>query len=246
MSTTNNVKLKLTVMNFLEFAVWGAYLISMGNYLGTIGLGSKIGLFYAMQGVVSIFMPAIMGIIADRWIPVQRLLGINHLLAAVFIILTGYYGYSSGEGVNFTIMFSLYSLSVAFFMPTIALSNSAAYTILKQNNLDTIKAFPPIRTLGTVGFICAMLLVDFMGFQSDYRQFYVSGGLGIILFLYSFVLPNCPISKSNEKQSLADAFGLKAFALFKNKNGNILHIFYAFRCIASDYKRICQPLYLQL
>ncbi len=101
MSTTNNVKLKLTVMNFLEFAVWGAYLISMGNYLGTIGLGSKIGLFYAMQGVVSIFMPAIMGIIADRWIPVQRLLGINHLLAAVFIILTGYYGYSSGEGGKF-------------------------------------------------------------------------------------------------------------------------------------------------
>lgn len=225
MSTTNNVKLKLTVMNFLEFAVWGAYLISMGNYLGTIGLGSKIGLFYAMQGVVSIFMPAIMGIIADRWIPVQRLLGINHLLAAVFIILTGYYGYSSGEGVNFTIMFSLYSLSVAFFMPTIALSNSAAYTILKQNNLDTIKAFPPIRTLGTVGFICAMLLVDFMGFQSDYRQFYVSGGLGIILFLYSFVLPNCPISKSNEKQSLADAFGLKAFALFKNRKMAIFFIF---------------------
>ena len=225
MSTTNNVKLKLTVMNFLEFAVWGAYLISMGNYLGTIGLGSKIGLFYAMQGVVSIFMPAIMGIIADRWIPVQRLLGINHLLAAVFIILTGYYGYSSGEGVNFTIMFSLYSLSVAFFMPTIALSNSAAYTILKQNNLDTIKAFPPIRTLGPVGFICAMLLVDFMGFQSDYRQFYVSGGLGIILFLYSFVLPNCPISKSNEKQSLADAFGLKAFALFKNRKMAIFFIF---------------------
>ena len=161
-----NVKFRLTVMNFLEFAVWGAYLTSMGNYLGSVGLGPKIGLFYAMQGIVSIFMPAIMGIIADRWIPVQRLLGINHLLAAVFIFAAGYYGQMSGADVDFTTIFALYSLSVAFFMPTIALSNSTAYTVLKQNNLNTIKAFPPIRTFGTVGFICAMLFVNFFGVEN--------------------------------------------------------------------------------
>ncbi len=238
-----NIKFRLTVMNFLEFAVWGAYLTSMGNYLGSIGLGPKIGLFYAMQGIVSIFMPAIMGIIADRWIPVQRLLGINHLVAAIFIIATGYYGSVSGENVDFNTIFTLYSLSVAFFMPTIALSNSTAYTILKQNQLDTIKAFPPIRTLGTVGFICAMLFVNFSGFenghfgfnfdsnpnfesfQSNYYQFYVSGFLGILLFLYSFSLPHCPINASKEKTTLADAFGLKAFALFKNTKMAIFFIF---------------------
>lgn len=238
-----NIKFRLTVMNFLEFAVWGAYLTSMGNYLGSIGLGPKIGLFYAMQGIVSIFMPAIMGIIADRWIPVQRLLGINHLVAAIFIIATGYYGSVSGENVDFNAIFTLYSLSVAFFMPTIALSNSTAYTILKQNQLDTIKAFPPIRTLGTVGFICAMLFVNFSGFenghfgfnfdsnpnfesfQSNYYQFYVSGFLGILLFLYSFSLPHCPINSSKEKTTLADAFGLKAFALFKNTKMAIFFIF---------------------
>ena len=155
-----SVKLRLTIMSFLEFAVWGAYLTSMGNYLGSVGLGPKIGLFYAMQGIVSIFMPAIMGIVADRWIPVQRLLGLNHLLAAIFMFATGYYGYTAGDNVDFTTIFTLYSISVAFFMPTIALSNSTAYTILKQNNLDTIKAFPPIRTFGTVGFIVAMLFVS--------------------------------------------------------------------------------------
>lgn len=238
-----NVKFRLTVMNFLEFAVWGAYLTSMGNYLGSVGLGPKIGLFYAMQGIVSIFMPAIMGIIADRWIPVQRLLGINHLLAAVFIFAAGYYGQMSGADVDFTTIFALYSLSVAFFMPTIALSNSTAYTVLKQNNLNTIKAFPPIRTFGTVGFICAMLFVNFFGvengsfgfnfsgsgdfqsFQSNYNQFYVSAFLGVLLFLYSFTLPKCDINKKEEKQSVADAFGLKAFSLFKDKKMAIFFIF---------------------
>src|SRR5690554_8154895 len=121
-----SIKLRLTLMNFLQFAVWGAYLTSMGNYLGAIGMSEKIGLFYAMQGIVSIFMPAIMGIIADRWIPVQRLLGICHLVAAIFLLSAGYYGYVSGDSANFTTLFTLYSLSVAFFMPTIALSNSVA------------------------------------------------------------------------------------------------------------------------
>lgn len=241
-----NIKLRLTIMNFLEFAVWGAYLTSMGNYLGSVGLGPKIGLFYAMQGIVSIFMPAIMGIIADRWISVQKLLGINHFIAAVFIIAAGYYGQSAGANVDFTTIFALYSVSVAFFMPSIALSNSTAYIILKQNNFNTIKAFPPIRTFGTIGFIIAMLFVNFFGvqngsygfnfsgaadfksFQSDYNQFYVSGILGIILFLYSFTLPNCPVNNTEEKKTMSDALGLKAFSLFKDRKMAIFFIFSMF------------------
>ena len=212
-------------MNFLQFGVWGAYLTSMGNYLGTIGLGSDIGLFYAMQGIVSIFMPAIMGIIADRWIPSQRLLGICHAAAAAFIAAAGYYGMTAGDEVNFVILFSLYSLSVAFYMPTIALSNSVAYSVLVSNNYDTIKAFPPIRTFGTIGFIFAMLFVDFTGFQNNYMQFFVSAALGVLLFLYSFTLPECPVSKGGGKQTLADALGLKAFSLFKDKKMAIFFIF---------------------
>ncbi|WP_177764560.1 MFS transporter [Flavobacterium sp. I3-2] len=238
-----SLKLRLTIMSFLQFAVWGAYLTSMGNYLASIGLASKIGLFYAMQGIVSIFMPAVMGIIADRWIPVQRLLGYCHALAAIFIIAAGYYGYSAGENAEFSTLFLLYSLSVAFFMPTIALSNSVAYTVLTNNNYDTIKAFPPIRTLGTVGFICAMLFVNFAGFkdgifafnfgsdenffsfQNGYEQFYVSGVLGILLFLFSFLLPKCEINKTEGKISMSDALGLKAFALFKQRKMAIFFIF---------------------
>ncbi len=238
-----NIKIRLIILSFLQFAVWGAYLTSMGNYLGSIGLGQQIGLFYAMQGFVSILMPAIMGIIADRWIPAQKLLGISHLIAAIFLGAAGYYGMQHSDSTDFTTLFSLYSLSVMFYMPTIALSNSVAYSALINNNFDTIKTFPPIRTFGTIGFIVAMLFVNFAGFengnftlnfsnsqgfvsfQNTYAQFFVSAFLGIVLFTYSFTLPHCPTNKSDEKQTLSDALGLKAFALFKDKKMAIFFVF---------------------
>lgn len=238
-----NIKIRLIILSFLQFAVWGAYLTSMGNYLGSIGLGQQIGLFYAMQGFVSILMPAIMGIIADRWIPAQKLLGISHLIAAIFLGAAGYYGMQHSDSTDFTTLFSLYSLSVMFYMPTIALSNSVAYSVLINNNFDTIKTFPPIRTFGTIGFIVAMLFVNFAGFengnftlnfsnsqgfvsfQNTYAQFFVSAFLGIVLSAYSFTLPHCPTNKSDEKQTLYDALGLKAFALFKDKKMAIFFVF---------------------
>ena len=138
-----NVKLRLIIMNFLQFAVWGAYLTSMGSYLVSINQASHIGMYYAMQGIVSLFMPAILGIIADRWIPAQKLLSLSHFLAASFMAAAGYYGMSYGTNVEFPILFTLYSLSVAFYMPTLALSNSVAYTALDKAKLDTIKISLP-------------------------------------------------------------------------------------------------------
>ena len=184
-----NIKIRLIIMNFLQFAVWGAYLTSMGTYLTKIGLGSHIGIFYAMQGIVSLFMPAILGIIADRWVPAQRLLGLSHLLAALFMVGAGYYGMTAGDDVSFTVLFSFYSMSVAFYMPTLALSNSVAYTALDKAGLDTIKAFPPIRTCGTIGFICSMWLVDLLGFQANYMQFFTCAVWGVILAVYANTLP---------------------------------------------------------
>ena len=220
-----NLKIRLTVMNFLEFAVWGAYLTCMGIYLGNIGMGTHIGTFYAVQGIVSIFMPAVMGIIADRWIQAQSLMGFCHLLAGLFMFGTAWYGYQAGHNANFTTLFLLYSLSVAFYMPTLALTNSVAYSALNQAGLDTVKAFPPIRVFGTIGFICTMWFVDIMGYKSTQMQFVVSGVLSILLFLYSFTLPKCAVCKTGQKKSLVDAFGLKAFALFKQKKMAIFFIF---------------------
>lgn len=219
------LKIRLALMNFLEFAVWGAYLTSMGTYLVNHGMAQHIGIFYAMQGIVSIFMPAIMGIVADRWIPAQRLLGFCHLIAGLFMGAMVYYANTAGGDIAFGTLFTLYSISVAFYMPTLALSNSVAYNALTKAGLDTVKDFPAIRVFGTVGFICTMWLVDLMGFQANEFQFATSGLIGILLFLYTFSLPACPVSSSNEKQSISEALGLKAFALFKQKRMAIFFIF---------------------
>lgn len=222
------MKIRLIGMNFLQFAVWGTYLTSMGSYLGTIGLGSRIGLFYAMQGIVSLFMPALMGIVADRWVPAQKMLSLCHLLAALFMASAGYYGMTSATP-QFVTMFTLYSLSVAFYMPTLGLSNSVAYTALDQAGLDTIRHFPPIRIFGTIGFICSMWAIDLLGFQTNYRQFFACALVGVVLAAYALTLPDCPVAAGGKagKTSLADALGLKAFALFKQKRMAVFFIFSA-------------------
>ena len=150
-----NTKIRLTLMNFLQYAVWGAWLISLGAYLGnTLKFdGLQIGSFFATMVIASLFMPAVMGIIADRWIPAQRLLGLCHLFAAGFITL-------AATRTDYNSLYTLVLLSVMFYMPTIALSNSVAYNALEKAGLDTVTHFPPIRVWGTVGFICAMWVVD--------------------------------------------------------------------------------------
>ena len=225
------IKLRLTVMNILQWAVWGAYLTSMGQYLGSVGLGNKISIFYAMQGIVSIFMPALMGIVADKFIPAQKLLGLCHGIAGA--AMTGAAAYCMGsDAIAFGPLFALYSISVAFYMPTIALSNSVAFKVLSDNNFDTVKDFPPIRVFGTVGFIASMWLVNYMtngegiSFQKTYDQFYVSGIIGLVMLVYCFTLPNCPCNKgASDNQTLAQRFGLDAFKLFKNRN---MAIFFTF------------------
>ena len=240
-----NLKFRLSLMNFLEFAVWGAYLTCMGNYLGVAGLGDKISWFYAIQGIVSIFMPTLMGIVADKYIQPQRLLGLCHLAAGGFMLGCWWLGLQAGFGnelADKSLFITLYTLSVAFFMPTIALSNTAAFTILKNNGLDTVKDFPPIRVLGTVGFIVTMWFVNCAvwqdgsfsmtladsayKFQYTYMQFFVSGILSIVLCFYCFTLPECKVVVK-EKVSLIESLGLNVFKLFKNRSMALFFIFSA-------------------
>lgn len=243
-----NLKVRLALLNFLEFGVWGAYLTCMGNYLGSAGLGSEISWFYAIQGIVSIFMPTLMGIVADKWIQPQRLLGISHLLAGAFMIVLWYMGMAAGYGneiSNKPLFIAIYALSVAFYMPTLALANTTAFTILKSHGGDTVSDFPPIRSCGTVGFIIVMWFVncavwDGNSFsmtlaQNDFKfqytnyQFLVSGLLSLLLFLYVFTLPECRLSRkeSGEKKSLVQQLGLDAFVLFKNKRMALFFVFSA-------------------
>ena len=223
----NQMKFRLIGMSFLQFAVWGAYLISMGTYLFSAGMGDKIGYFYAMQGVVALFMPALMGMVADRWIPAQKLLAGCHALSALFKVAMGYVALSATGAVadEYPTLIWLYALSVAFFMPTLALSNSVSYTALESVKHDPIKAFPPIRVFGTVGFICTMILTDVLGFQANANQFFLSAALGFVASGYALTLPACPVSRKQAGKSLVEAMGFNAFALFKRRR---MALFFAF------------------
>lgn len=219
-----SIKTRLSILSFLEFAVWGSYLVSLGIYLGSVGLGAQTFWFYTVQGLVSLFMPALIGIIADRWVPAQKMLSLCHALAGLFMILAGGYCWLHNPDIEFGTLFTFYTLSIAFFMPTIGLTNSVAFNALNKAGLDTVTAFPPIRVWGTVGFICAELFVNFTGFQSTYMQLISSGVLSLLMMVYAFTMPDCPVSKSSGS-SLSDTLGLSAFKLFKSRTMAAFFIF---------------------
>jgi NHS family xanthosine MFS transporter len=220
-----NTKIRLTVLNFLEFAVWGAYLTSMGGYLASVGLGAYIGYFYSIQGFVSIIMPALMGIVADRWMQAQQVLSLCHFLAGGAMIAASLYCIQASDNVDFSTLFGLYSISVAFFMPTIALTNSVSYNALDKAGLDAVKTFPPIRVFGTVGFIVSMWIVDLSGWQTTSLQFLWSGILSVVLALYSLTMPKCETNANKSTGNIAQALGLEAFKLFKNYRMALFFIF---------------------
>lgn len=219
------IKFRLIVMNFLQYAIWGSWLISLGAYLGS-GLhfsGLQIGSFFATMGIASLFMPAVMGIIADRWIPAQKLLGICHLLSGAMLV-------AAAAQTAYGPLYTCVLLSVMFYMPTIALSNSVAYNALDRARLDAVKHFPPIRVWGTVGFIAAMWFVDLMRIggvpvKLTCWQLYVAALLSVVLAAYSFTLPACPVSRSQQRQSWIDTLGLRAFTLFRQKRMAIFFVF---------------------
>lgn len=212
-------------MNFLQYAVWGAWLISLGAYLGG-GLeftGLQIGSFFATMGIASLFMPAVMGIIADRWVPANRLMGICHIISAVLMII-------AAQFTTYAALYTCMLLAVMFYMPTIALSNAVAYNALDVAKLDAVKHFPPIRVWGTVGFIAAMWFVDLVHFNGvqvklTEMQLYVSAILAVVLGVYSFTLPTCPVSRNVASKSWVDTLGLRAFALFKQRKMAVFFIF---------------------
>lgn len=230
MNSNRSLKIKLAAMNFLEFAVWGSYLISLGNFLAGVGLEKEIYWFYTVQGIVSILMPALIGIIADKWIQAQRMLSLCHLMAGLSMGAAGWYCLANATSIEFGPLFVLYTVSVAFYMPTIGLANSVAYSALTKAGLDTIKAFPPIRVVGTIGFIVAMLMVNFIhidgaSMQTTCYQLFLSGAFSMVMVVYALTMPSCQINKDKTKGGLIDALGLKAFSLFKQKKMAIFFVF---------------------
>ena len=207
-------------MNFLQFFVWGSWLISIGGYLGgTLHFsGSQIGAVFSTLGIASLFMPAIMGIIADKWLNAERVLGLCHLIGAGLLFWS-----STIQDPN--LFFWAMLLNSMFYMPTIALNNTVSYIVLENKKYNIVKDFPPIRVWGTIGFIAAMWTVDLFGWKSNSMQLIFSGCSAIVLGLYSFTIPPCKPLHSKESNSLASSLGLDAFVLLKQKKMLIFFLF---------------------
>jgi NHS family xanthosine MFS transporter len=214
------IKSKITIMNFLQFFIWGAWLITIGGYWfqNRHWTGTEFGAIFSTMGIASLFMPAIAGIIADRWINAEKLLGIFHIIGSIILFMLP-------EVNNPTSFFWVMLLNMVFYMPTISLSITVAYSALKGANLDVIKHYPPIRVFGTIGFIVAMWVVSLLRIETSAAQFYVAAGASLSLGLFSFTLPKCAVNKNVESKSLVESLGLKAFTLFKNSKMALFFVF---------------------
>ena len=212
------LKLRLTCLQFFEFFIWGAWLISFGNYMGSMGMGDKIGALFATAGIASFIMPTIAGIIADRWINSEKLLGILHLLGACFLFM-------ASTATNFDQLYLYMFLNAIVFMPTIGLSYSVCYSVMVKNKMDTVKDFPPIRVWGTVGFIVAMWVVNLAGWGASPNQLLLASSAALLLGLYAFTLPASPPTKVKKGGSLLSTLGLDALVLLKEKKMALFFLF---------------------
>ena len=220
------IKLKLIVMNFLQFFIWGAWLISMGRYMGNVMQydGQEVGGLFATAGFAAIITPALTGIIADRWIGAERLLSICHLLTGACLIAVGCLPMGTSFATTWLVIFGVN----LFFMPTLSLSNTVAYHALGTVHADIVKDFPPIRVWGTIGFIVAMWLVNLFKWMDSPMQFNLGAFAAIVLAIYAWTLPAVPhgVKKSQEgRRSLLSILGLDALVLFKNRQ---MAVFFTF------------------
>jgi NHS family xanthosine MFS transporter len=215
-----SLQLRLTAMNFLQFFVWGSWLISLGGYLiGTLGFtGTQVGSVYATMGIGSLIMPGLIGIVADRWVNAERVYGLLHLAGAAMLFWA-----STVE--SFPALYVILLFNAMVYMPTIALNNTVSFTLLTGASLDLVRSFPKIRVWGTIGFIAAMWMVDLGGWTRSHLQLYIGAGTALVLGLYAFTLPPCRPAGSRGARHLASAIGLDALVLVRRRQMLVFFVF---------------------
>ncbi|UOQ97478.1 nucleoside permease [Hymenobacter sp. 5317J-9] len=208
-----NTKLRLTILSFLQFFIWGSWLITIGAYWFQTKQwsGAQFGAIFSTMGIASIFMPSLMGIVADKYINAEKLYGILHILGGLTLC-------TIPMVTDPSTFFWVILLNMIFYMPTLSLSIAVSFSVLKTEGLDVVKDYPPIRVWGTIGFIVAMWTVSLLGFEKTTGQFYVAAGAAFLLGLYSFTLPKCPPQSTNtSSQGLMEILGLKSFAILRDR-----------------------------
>ncbi len=220
-----SMKFRLIVMNFLQFFIWGSWLCTLGTYMlgdmneGGLGFqGPQVGAVFAMAGIASLIMPALMGVIADKWVNAERLMGSLHLVGAVAL-------FWAAMSTQFEMFRMAIFLNMLAYMPTLSLSYTVAYNALDKAGLDRVKDFPPIRVWGTVGFIAAMWIDNLTGFSHNNGQLYMAAATALVMGVYCFTLPACPPAKAMKSKGLLSMLGLDALVLFKQYRTAVFLIF---------------------
>lgn len=215
-----NIKARLIIMNFLQFFVWACWLISLGGYMiNTLKFtGVEVGSIFGTMGVASLFMPALLGIVADRWVNAEKVLGACHVIGAGLL-------FWASTITDAHMMYWVMLFNAMVYMPTIALNNTVSYIVLEQRGFDIVKDFPPIRVWGTIGFICAMWMVDIFGWTVSPLQLYLSAASALLLGIYAFTMPACKPANIKRNGSFLSAFGLDALVLFKKRKMIIFFVF---------------------
>ncbi|GJM19158.1 MAG: MFS transporter [Phycisphaeraceae bacterium] len=230
---TGPVLTKLSVMMFLQFFVWGAWYVSMTGFINKSGMGDVTGAAYMVGPIAAIISPFFLGLIADRYFSSERVLGVLHLIGGLALIAAPFAAksYSLPEapenaglfyhmvlhdlpafGHPFILLLLVHMLC---YMPTLGLTSSLAF----HNLTNREKQFPLVRVLGTLGWIVGNIAISFLpGKDGSAAQFYLAGGAGIVLALFSFMLPHTPAPLAGEKPTLGQILGLDSLALFKNRS----------------------------
>jgi NHS family xanthosine MFS transporter len=212
------IKLRLIIVNFLQFFIWGSWLLTISVYW----FGNKqwsaadFGQIFSTMGIAALIMPTFTGYLADRFISAQKLYGVLHILGGIGLLFVP----QAQEPMQ---LFWIILATMFCYMPTIPLSNTVGYHILKTNNFDVVKTYPNIRVWGTIGFIVALWTVSLNHIENSHLQFYLGGSVALLLGIISFTLPNCPPLGKKEKDAPSDLSALHE--LWKNPQFALFFIF---------------------
>ncbi|MBI5382270.1 MAG: nucleoside permease [Opitutae bacterium] len=212
---------KLTVMMFLQYFVWGVYYVTMGTYLFKIGFkGSDIGQAYGATSIAGIVSPFLVGMVADRFFPAQKVLAAMHIMGGVVM-------YIVSQTVAPGAFFWVFLLYACLYMPTIALTNSISFYQMKEPG----KEFPFIRVWGTIGWIVAGLIVSAIKQEDTNTPMVICAAVSALTGVLCLLLPNTPPKGSGQQIRISDVLGLKALKMFRDPSFLVFAIASTLICI---------------
>lgn len=220
------VGMRLSIIMFLQFFIWGGWYVTVGNYMGAHGMSDGIFWAYTVGPIAAIISPFFLGMVADRFFATERVLGVLHILGGATLLAAPTIAGKQGE--SFWPFIGVLSLHMLCYMPTLGLSNTLAFHHMTNQE----KQFPLIRVFGTIGWIVAGAAISFvLGADKSDAQFYIAGGAALGLGLFSFTLPHTPAPSAGKEVSLRDILGLDSLSLMKSRSFTVFVIASFLICI---------------